>query len=71
MFQPRLLGFHYLKKIGKLILLTHVTPKIKLDGLSPMEALIKKVEVFENEFLEKYADSNVTKVYYRRTFITI
>jgi len=56
------IGISLFEENGKLILLTHVTPKIKLDGLSPMEALIKKVEVFENEFLEKYADSNVTKV---------
>jgi hypothetical protein len=56
------IGISLFEENGKLILLTHVTPKIKLDGLSPMESLIKKVEVFENEFLEKYADSNVTKV---------
>jgi hypothetical protein len=56
------IGISLFEENGKLILLTHVTPKIKLDGLSPMEALIKKVEVFENEFLEKYADSNITKV---------
>mgnify|MGYP003704829071 CR=1 FL=1 len=56
------LHFFSFEENGKLVLLTHVTPKIKLDGLSPMEILIKKVEVFENEFLEKYADSNITKV---------
>ena len=56
------IGISLFEENGKLILLTHVTPKIKLDGLSPMEILIKKVEVFENEFLEKYADSNITKV---------
>jgi len=56
------IGISLFEDTGKLILLTHVTPKIKLDGLSPMEILIKKVEVFENEFLEKYADSNIVKV---------
>lgn len=56
------IGISLFEENGKLILLTHVTPKIKLDDLSPMEVLIKKVEVFENEFLEKYADSNITKV---------
>lgn len=56
------IGISLFEESGKLILLTHVTPKIKLDGLSPMEILIKKVEVFENEFLEKYADSDITKV---------
>lgn len=56
------IGVSLFEETGKLILLTHVTPKIKLDGQSPMEILIKKVEVFEVEFLEKYADSNITKV---------
>jgi hypothetical protein len=56
------IGISLFEETGKLILLTHVTPKIKLDGLSPTEVLIKKVEVFEVEFLEKYADNNITKV---------
>lgn len=56
------IGISLFESSGKLILLTHVTPKIKLDDLSSMEILIKKVEVFENEFLEKYADSNIIKV---------
>jgi hypothetical protein len=56
------IGISLFEETGKLVLLTHVTPKIKLDDLSPMEILIKKVEVFESEFLEKYADSNIIKV---------
>jgi hypothetical protein len=48
---------------GKLILLTHVTPKIKNVGnLSDIEVLIKKAQVFEEEFLKKYGDSGITKV---------
>lgn len=48
---------------GKLILLTHVTPKIKgIDKLSDIEVLIKKAQVFEEEFLEKYADEDISKV---------
>ena len=46
------IGISLFESTGKLILLTHVTPKIKLDDLSSMEVLIKKVEVFETEFLE-------------------
>lgn len=50
-------------KDGKLILLTHVTPKIKgIDKLSDIEVLIKKAQVFEEEFLEKYADEDIEKV---------
>ena len=56
------IGISLFESTGKLILLTHVTPKIKIEDQSSMEVLIKKVEVFETEFLEKYADSNITKV---------
>ena len=57
------IGVSLFENTGKLVLLTHVTPKIKLsDEISPTEVLIKKVEVFETEFLEKYADYNITKV---------
>lgn len=47
---------------GKLVLLTHVSPKIDLDGLSPIEVLIKKSHIFENEFLKKYINSGISKV---------
>lgn len=46
----------------KLILLTHVSPKIKDEGLSQIETLIKKSVIFENEFLKKYVNSGITKV---------
>ncbi len=47
---------------GKLILLTHVAPKIDLDNLSPIEILIKKAEVFEDVFLKKYKDTIISKI---------
>lgn len=48
---------------GKLLELTHITPKIKnKEKLSDIEVLIKKVQVFEEEFLEKYADEDIEKV---------
>jgi hypothetical protein len=47
---------------GKLILLHHVSPKVKPKPLSKMEELFKKVEVFEDEFLFKYKDIGISKV---------
>lgn len=57
------IGISLFDKNGKLILLTHVTPKVKgIDKLSDIEILIKKAQVFEEEFLEKYADEDIEKV---------
>lgn len=57
------IGISLFDEEGKLILLTHVTPKIKGgDNLPDIELLIKKAQVFEEEFLEKYADEDITKV---------
>jgi RNase H-fold protein (predicted Holliday junction resolvase) len=57
------IGISLFDEDGKLILLTHVTPKIKGgDNLPDIELLIKKAQVFEEEFLEKYADEDITKV---------
>lgn len=57
------IGISLFDKEGKLILLTHVTPKVKgVDNLSDIEVLIKKAQVFEEEFLEKYADEDIEKV---------
>lgn len=57
------IGISLFDKSGKLILLTHVTPKVKgLDNLSDIEVLIKKAQVFEEDFLEKYADEDIEKV---------
>lgn len=47
---------------GELVLVTHVTPKAKPKPESKIEELIVKVRAFEEEFLNKYADVNITKV---------
>jgi hypothetical protein len=53
----------YELKTQKLILLTHVSPKVKItDDMSPIEVLFKKSHIFENEFLKKYVNSGIKKV---------
>lgn len=47
---------------GKLIALTHVTPKIKPIPPSKTQILFEKCDIFENECLEKYKELNITKV---------
>ena len=47
---------------GKLVYLNHVSPKIKPRPESKMEELIKKADIFDNEFLFKYKDMGITKV---------
>lgn len=47
---------------GKLKLLTHVTPKVKPQPDSKMEELFLKANIFEAEFLNKYADVGITRV---------
>jgi hypothetical protein len=47
---------------GELILLTHVTPKIKPKPETKTEELFKKCKIFEEEFLDKYKHLNITKV---------
>ena len=47
---------------GGLILLTHVTPKIKPVPETKNEELFKKCNVFEEEFLDKYINLNITRV---------
>jgi hypothetical protein len=47
---------------GKLLFLKHVTPKVKPKPTSKIEELVKKVEIFENDFLNRYAEWNITKV---------
>lgn len=47
---------------GKLLVLKHVTPKVKPKPLSKIEELVKKVEIFETEFLNRYVDWNITQV---------
>jgi len=47
---------------GKLKLLHHVSPKVKPQPENKMEELFKKVEIFQTEFLNKYADFGITRV---------
>ncbi len=47
---------------GDLKLLHHVTPKVKPLPKSKIEILFSKAEIFENEFLKKYANFNITNV---------
>lgn len=47
---------------GKLKLLHHVSPKVKPIPNSKMEELFKKVDIFETEFLNKYADFGIKRV---------
>jgi hypothetical protein len=47
---------------GELKLLHHVSPKVKPKPENKMEELFKKVEIFQTEFLNKYADFGITKV---------
>ncbi len=48
---------------GKLQLLTHITPKVKPKPKNNIELLIKKVQTFESEFLEKYSDIDIERVF--------
>lgn len=47
---------------GDLKLLHHVTPKVKPKPETKMEELFIKVRIFEEEFLNKYADIGIEKV---------
>ena len=47
---------------GKLQLLTHITPIVKPKPTSNIELLIKKAQIFQFDFLEKYSDINVDRV---------
>jgi hypothetical protein len=47
---------------GKLQLLTHITPKVKPKPKDNIELLIKKAQVFQFEFLEKYSDIDISRV---------
>jgi hypothetical protein len=54
--------FEDLGDSGELKLLHHVSPKVKPKPENKMEELFKKVEIFQTEFLNKYADFGITKV---------
>ena len=47
---------------GVLTVLTHVTPKIKPIPKDKTEILLKKCDIFEEEFLNKYKNLNITSV---------
>lgn len=47
---------------GKLKLLHHVTPKVKIKSGSKMQELCEKANVFEDEFLDKYSDMGISRV---------
>jgi len=49
-------------KSGELVLVTHITPKVKPKPKSKIQELIEKARAFELEFLIKYKHLNVTKV---------
>jgi hypothetical protein len=54
--------FEDLGQTGKLKLLHHVSPKVKPTPKSKMEELFKKVDIFQTEFLNKYADFGIKRV---------
>jgi len=47
---------------GKLQMLTHITPKVKPRPQDNIELLIKKAQIFQFEFLEKYSDIDISRV---------
>ena len=48
---------------GKLQFLTHITPVVKPKPKDNIELLMKKAHAFENEFLEKYSDIEIDRVF--------
>lgn len=48
---------------GKLQLLTHITPKVTPKPKNNIELLMKKSQAFESEFLEKYSDIDIERVF--------
>ena len=47
---------------GNLQMLTHITPKVKPKPKDNIELLIKKAQIFQFEFLEKYSDIDISRV---------
>ena len=47
---------------GKLQMLTHITPKVKPKPKDNIELLIKKAQIFQFDFLEKYSDIDIERV---------
>ncbi len=57
------IGIALFEEDGKLLELTHVTPKIKPKPTTQIEMLMKKSQSFEYEFLQKYADFDIDRVF--------
>lgn len=57
------IGVALFEDTGKLLELTHITPKIKPKPKGSLELLIKKADTFEKEFLQKYSDFDIEKVF--------
>ena len=57
------IGIALFDEDGKLWELTHITPVIKPKPENSLELLMKKVETFEKEFLHKYSDLEISKVF--------
>ena len=47
---------------GKLQILTHITPIVKPKPKDNIEMLIKKAQIFQFEFLEKYSEIDIDRV---------
>ena len=47
---------------GRLQLLTHITPKVKPMPTDNIELLLKKDQIFQFDFLEKYSDIGISRV---------
>lgn len=47
---------------GDLKMLHHISPKITEKGLSKMEELFKKSDIFYNQFLDQYINFGITRV---------
>ena len=54
--------FENINSKGKLKLLHHVSPKIKPQPKDKLQELFEKARIFEEEFLNKYADVGITRV---------
>ena len=57
------IGIALFEEDGRLLELTHVTPKIKPKPDTPLELLMRKAQSFEEEFLQKYSDFDIDKVF--------
>ena len=55
------IGMALFEEDGKLLELTHITPKIKPQPESKLEELFKKVDAFE-KVLTRYMDLDIQKV---------